>query len=138
MPPVIDLDDDRFYRLVTLSNKLASPVLRRVIQQYCDVHGKTFEEVLNFYKHELFHYWHGATAGCCQCSCRRFSRVLLDKQWNTLYFACLPGTHAHSGHNAKGCPGIFSARPGIDVDVCDISLSSSILTNIFMSDIKVI
>ena len=126
MPPVIDLDDHRFYRLVTLSNKLAAPVLRRVIKQYCDVHGTTFEEVLNLYKHELFHYWRG---GCCQCN-RRFNKVLLDKQWHTLYFTCLPATHAHSGHNAKGCPGVFSAQPWIDVDVCDISLASYILTNI--------
>ena len=133
MPPVIDLDDHRFYRLVTLSNKLAAPVLRRVIKQYCDVHGLTFEKVLDLYKHELFHYWHGATAGCCKCSGRRFSKVLLDKQWHTLFTdisASLPATHAHSGHNSKGCPEVFSARPGVDVDVCDISLASSILTNI--------
>ena len=133
MPPVIDFDDHRFYRLVTLSNKLAARVLRRVIKQYCDVHGLTFKDVLDFYKHELFHYWHGATAGCCKCNSRRFSRVLLDKQWHTLFSdisASLPATHAHSGHDAKGCPEVFSAPPGIDVDVCDISLASSILTNI--------
>ena len=134
MPPVIDLDDHRFYRLVTLSNKLAAPVLRRLIKQYCtSVPGLTFEEVLNLYKHELFHYWHGATAGCCKCSGRRFTRVLLDKQWHTLFTdisASLPATHAHSGHDAKGCSEVVSARPGIDVDVCDISLASSILTNI--------
>ena len=133
MPPVIDLDDHRFYRLVTLSNKLATPVLRRVIKQYCDVHGLTFEEVLNLYKHELFHYWHGATAGCCKCNGRRFTRVLLDHQWNALFTdisASLPTTHAHSGHDVKGCPEVVSARPGVDVDVCDISLASSILTNI--------
>ena len=134
MPPVIDLDDHRFYRLVTLSNKLAAPVLRRVIKQYCtSVPGWTFEEVLNLYKHELFHYWHGATAGCCKCRSRRFNKVLLDKQWHTLFTyisASLPATHAHSGHIAKGCPEVFSAQPGVDFDVCDISLASSILTNI--------
>ena len=135
MPPtcIIDLDDHRFYRLVTLSNKLAAQVLRRVIKQYCDVHSLTFEEVLNLYKHELFHYWHGATAGCCKCNGRRFTRVLLDHQWNALFTdisASLPTTHAHSGHDARGCPEVFSARAGIDVDVCDISLASSILTNI--------
>ena len=135
MPPtcIIDLDDHRFYRLVTLSNKLAAQVLRRVIKQYCDVHGLTFEEVLNLYKHELFHYWHGATAGCCMCNSRRFTRVLLGHQWNALFTnisASLPTTHAHSGHDARGCPEVFSVRPGIDVDVCDISLASSILTNI--------
>ena len=134
MPPVIDLDDHRFYRLVTLSNKLAAPVLRRVIKQYCNsVPGWTFEELLNLYKHELFHYWHGATAGCCKCSSRRFNKVLLDKQWHALFTdisASLPATSAHSGHDAKGCPEVFSARPGVDVDVCDISLASSILTNI--------
>ena len=129
MPPVIDLDDHRFYRLVTLSNKLAAPVLRRVIKQYCDVHGLTFQEVLNLYKHELFHYWHGATAGCCKCNGRRFSRVLLDKQWYAL-FHNLIATNAHSGHDVRGCPEVVSARPGVDVDVCDISLASSILTNI--------
>ena len=132
MPPVIDLDDHRFYRLVTLSNKLATHVLRRVVKQYCDVHGLTFKEVLDFYKHELFHYWHGATAGCCKCN-KRFSRVLLDKQWHTLFTdisASLPASHAHSGHDAKGCPEVVSARLGIVVDVCDISLASSILTNI--------
>ena len=132
MPPVIDLDDHRFYRLVTLSNKLAAPVLRRVIKQYCDVHGLTFKDVLDFYKHELFHYWHGATARCCKCN-KRSSRVLLDKQWHTLFTdisASLPATHAHSGHDAKGCPELFSATPGIDVNVCDISLASSLLTNI--------
>ena len=133
MPPVIDLDDHRFYRLVTLSNKLAAPVLRRVIKQYCIVHGLTFKEVLDLYKHELFHYWHGATAGCCKCSGRRFNKVLLDKQWQILFTdnsANLPATHAHSGHDAKGCPEVVSAQPGIDVDVCDISLASSILSNI--------
>ena len=133
MPPLINLDDHRFYRLVTLSNKLAAPVLRRVIKQYCTVHGVTFKEVLDLYKHELFHYWHGATNGCCKCSSRRFSKVLLDKQWHTLFTdisASLPATHAHSRHDAKGCPEAFNARPGIDVDVCDISLASSILTNI--------
>ena len=133
MPPVIDLNDHRFYRLVTLSNKLAAPVLRRVIKQYCDVHGLTFKDVLDFYKHELFHYWHGATAGCCKCNTRRFIRVLLDKQWYTLFTdtsASLPVTHAHTGHDAKGCPEVVSACPGIDVDVCDISLASSLLTNI--------
>ena len=134
MPPVIDLDDHRFYRLVTLSNKLAAPVLRRVIKQYCNsVPGWTFEELLNLYKHELFHYWHGATAGCCKCNSRRFNKVLLDKQWHALFMdisTSLPATHAHSGHNVKGCPEVFSAHPGIDVDVCDISLASSILTNI--------
>ena len=133
MPPVIDLNDHRFYRLVTLSNKLAAPVLRRVIKQYCDVHGLTFNDVLDFYKHELFHYWYGATAECCKCNTRRFNRVLLNKQWYTLFTdisASLLATHAHSGHDAKGCPEVFSARPGIDVDVCDISLASSILTNI--------
>ena len=133
MPPVIDLDDHRFYRLVTLSNKLAAPVLRRVIKEYCDVHGLTFEDLLDLYKHELFHYWHGATAGCCKCSGRRFSRVLLDKQWHALFTdisASLTATHAHSGHDAKGCPEVLNARPGIGVDVCDISLASSILTNI--------
>ena len=133
MPPVIDLNDHRFYRLVTLSNKLAAPVLRRVIKQYCDVHGLTFEEVLNLYKHELFHYWHGATSGCCKCNGRRFTRVFLDKQWYTLFMdisASLPASHAHSGHDAKGCPEVFCARPGIDVNICDISLASSILTNI--------
>ena len=137
MPPIMDLDDHRFFRLVTLSNKIAAPILRRVIKQYCDVHGLTFEELLNLYKHELFHYWHGATAGCCMCNGRRFSRVLLDKQWYTLFTdisASLPATHAHSGHDAKGCPEMFSARPGVDVDVCDISLfdislASSILVN---------
>ena len=133
MPPIIDLDDHRFYRLVTLSNKLAAPVLRRVIKQYCDVHGLTFEELLNLYKHELFHYWHGASAGCCKCNGRRFSRVLLDKQWNALFTdisSSLLATHAHYGHDAKGCPEVVSARPGINVDVCDISMASSILTNI--------
>ena len=133
MPPLIDLDDHRFYRLVTLSNKLAAPVLRRVIKQYCDVHGLTFEEVLNLYKHELFHYWHGATAGCCKCNGRRFNRVLLDKQWFALFrdmSASLPATHVHSGHDAKGCPEVVSAIPGVAIDVCDISLASSILTNI--------
>ena len=133
MPPVIDFDDHRFYRLVTLSNKLAAPVLRRVIKQYCGVHGLTFQVVLDLYKHELFHYWHGATAGCCKCNGRRFSRVFLDKQWHTLFTdisASLPATHAHSGHDAKGCPEVFSAQPGVDVDVCDISLASSILSNI--------
>ena len=132
MPPVIELNDHRFYRLVTLSNKLAAPVLRRVIKQYCDVHGLTFKDVLDFYKHELFHYWHGATAGCCKCN-KRFSRVLLDKQWYTLFTdisASLPASHAHSGHDAKGCPDVFSATPGINVDVCDISLASSLLINI--------
>ena len=106
MPPIIDLDDHRFYRLVTLSNKLAAPVLRRVIKQYCDVHGLTFEEVLNLYKHELFHYCHGATAGCCKCNGRRFTRVFLDKQWNALFTdisSSLLATHAHYGHDAKGC-----------------------------------
>ena len=114
MPPVIDLNDHRFYRLVTLSNKLAAPVLRRVIKQYCDVHGLTFEDVLDFYKHELFHFWHGARAGCCKCNNKRFNRVLLDKQWHTLFTdisASLPATHAHSGHDAKGCPEVFIARP---------------------------
>ena len=133
MPPVIDLDDHRFYRLVTLSNKLAAPVLRRVIKQYCDLHALTFKDVLDFYKHELFHYWHGATEGCCKCNSRRFNRVLLDKQWYTLFTnicASLPATHAHSGHDANGCPEVFSALPGINVDFCDISLSVSILTNI--------
>ena len=133
MPPIIDSDDHRFYRLVTLSNKLAAPVLRRVIKQYCDVHGLTFEEVLNLYKHELFHYWHGATAGCCKCNGRRFTRVLMDKQWQTLFTdisASLLATHAHSGHDAKGCPDVVGAQPGIDVDKCDVSLASSILTNI--------
>ena len=133
MPPLIDLDDHRFYRLVTLSNKLAAPVLRRVIKQYCDVHGLTFEEVLNLYKHELFHYWHGATAGCCKCNGRRFNRVLLDKQWFALFrdiSTSLPATNAHSGHDIKRCPDVISAIPGVDVDVCDISLASSILTNI--------
>ena len=133
MPPVIDFDDHRFYRLVTLSNKLAAPVLRRVIKQYCDVHGLTFKDVLDIYKHELFHYWHGTRGRCCTCNNRRFNRVLLDKQWYNLFTdisASLPGTHTHSGHDAKGCPEVFSVRPGIDVDVCDISLASSILTNI--------
>ena len=133
MPPVIESDDHRFYRLVTLSNKLAAPVLRRVIKQYCDVYGLTFEQVLDLYKHELFHYWHGATAPCCKCNGRKFNRVFLDKQWYSLFMdisASLPASHAHSGHNAKGCPEVYSARPGVDVDVCDISLASSILTNI--------
>ena len=133
MPPLIDLDDHRFYRLVTLSNKLAAPVLRRVIKQYCNVHGLTFEKVLNLYKHELFHYWHGAIAPCCKCNGRRFNRVLLDKQWYTLFTdisASLPATHAHSGHACKGCPDVYSARSGLDVDICDITLASSILTNI--------
>ena len=133
MPPVIDLNDHRFYRLVTLSNKLAAGVLRRTIKQYCDVHGLTFKDVLDFYKHELFHFWHGATAGCCKCNGRRFTRVLLDKQWYTLFTdisTSLPVSHVHSGHDAKGCPEVVSARPGINVGVCDISLASSILTNI--------
>ena len=133
MPPVIDVNDHRFYRLVTLSNKLAAPVLRRVIKQYCDVHGLTFKEILDLFKHELFHYWHGATAGCCVCNGRRFSRVLLDKQWDTLFMnisASLPATHAHSGHDVKECPHVISALPGVDVDVCDISLASALLLNI--------
>ena len=129
MPPVIDLDDHRFYRLVTLSNKLAAPVLRRVIKQYCDVHGLTLEDLLDLYKHELFHYWHGATAGCCKCNGRKFTRVLLDKQWYAL-FHNLIATNAHSGHDVRGCPEVTSARPGVDVNVCDISLASSLLTNI--------
>ena len=97
------------------------------------MHGLTFQDVLDFYKHELFHYWHGASAGCCKCNSRRFNRVLLDKQWYTLFndiSASLPATNTHSGHDIKGCPEIFRAHPGIDVDVCDISLASSILTNI--------
>ena len=133
MPPVIDLDDHRFYRLLTFSNKLAARVLRRVIKQYCDVHGLTFQDVLDLYRHELFHYWHGATARCCKCNGTRFNRVLLDKQWYTLFkdiSTSLSGSHTHSGHDAKSCPEVSSARPGINVDVCDISLSSSILTNI--------
>ena len=131
--PVIDLDDHRFYRLLTLSNKLASSVLRRVIKQYCDVHGLTFQDVLDLYRHELFHYWHGATAGCCKCNSRRFNRVLLDRQWYTLFTnisTSLSATDVHSRHDVKGCPDAFRARLGIDIDVCDISLASSILTNI--------
>ena len=133
MQPVIDLNDHRFYRLVTLSNKFAAPVLRRVIKQYCYVHGVTFQDVLDLYKHELFHYWCGTTTTCCKCNGRRFTRVLLDKQWYILFAdisANLPATHVHSGHDAKGCPEVFNARPGIDVDVCDISLASSLFTNI--------
>ena len=133
MSSVIDLDDHRLYRLVTLSNKLAAAVLRRVIKQYCDVNGLTFEELLNLYKHELFHYWRGATAPCCRCNGRRFNRVILDTQWYTLFTnisANLPATHAHWGHDVKECPEVISAHPGIDVDVCDISLAASILTNI--------
>ena len=133
MPPVIDLDDHRFYRLLTFSNKLAARVLRRLIKQYCDVHGLTFQELLDLYRHELFHYWHGATARCCTCNDTRFNRVLLDKQWFTLFediCTSLSASHAHLGHDVKSCPEVSSARPGINVDVCDISLSSSILTNI--------
>ena len=57
----------------------------------------------------------------------------LDKQWNALFTdisSSLLATHAHYGHDAKGCPEVVSARPGINVDVCDISMASSILTNI--------
>ena len=131
MSSVIDLDDHRFYRLITFSNKLAARVLRRVIKQYCDVHGLTFQEVLDLYRHELFHYWHGASASCCKCNGTRFSRVLLDKQWYTLFKdTSLSASHAHLGHDVRSCPEVSIARPGISVDVCDISLSSSILTNI--------
>ena len=133
MPPTIDLEDPRFYRLVTLSNKLAPAVLKKVIKQYCVVNELSFQDVLNLYKHELFHNWCGATAPCCKCSGRRFNRVLLDKQWYTLFTdisASLPASHPHTGHDCKRCPDVFDTRPGIDVDVCDVSLSSSIVTNI--------
>ena len=133
MSSVINLEDHRFYRVLTLSNKQAARVLRRVIKQYCDVHGLTFQDLLDLYRHELFHYWHGASASCCKCNGTRFNRVLLDKQWYTLFndiCTSLSASHAHSGHDVKSCPEVSSARPGISVDVCDISLASSILTNI--------
>ena len=133
MSSVIGLDDNRFYRLVTLSNKYASRVLRKVIAQYCTENGLPFQDVLELYKHELFHYWCGATAPCCKCNSRKFKRVLLDKQWYTLFTDIstnLSATHPHAGHNIKGCPEVFGTRAGIDVDVCDVSLASSLLTNI--------
>ena len=88
---------------------------------------------MDVYKHELFHYWCGATVQCCKCNGGKFNKVLLDKQWYTLFTdtsSSLSATHPHAGHDAKGCPVVFGARPGIDVDMCDISLASSILTNI--------
>ena len=89
-------DDHRFYRLVMLFSKLSAQVLRRVIKQYCDVHGLTFRDVLDFYKHELFHYWHGATAGCCKCKSRRFSRVLLGQTvvYNVHWHLCQSPCHS--------------------------------------------
>ena len=136
MSSVIGQKDYRFYRIVTLSNELAPIVLRRGIKQYCDVHRWTFQDFLEFHKHELFHFRKGATGPCClsfhgYCKPQNFNRVLLDEQWNTLYMlANLPPTDAHSGHDAKKCPHVFSARNGIDFDVCDISLASALLTNI--------
>ena len=73
-----------------------------------------------------------ATAPCCKCSGRRFNKVLLGKQWYTLFTdisASLPATHPHAGHDCKRCPDVFDTRPGIYVDVCDVSLASSIVTN---------
>ena len=129
MPPVIGSDDHRFYRLVTLSNKVAPSVLRKVIKQYCSGNGLTFEDVLDIYKHELFHFWCGATAPCCKCNGRRFNRVLLNEQWDRLFTASVT-VNAHTGHDRRVCPEVFSPHAGVDVDVCDVSLASSILTNI--------
>ena len=128
---VIDLDDHRFYRLATLANKLATPVLRKVIQQYCDENGITFQQLLDLYKHELFHLRH--QKGCCKCNKKQFEIVLIDKQWNKLFeniSVSLPSTHPHNGHNPRKCPEIFRAKPGISVDVCDVTLACALLNNI--------
>ena len=134
MPPIIDLDDHRFYRLVTLSNKLAAPVLRRVIKQYCDVHGLTFEEVLNLYKHELFHYWHGATAVCCKCNGRRFTRVFIGQTVVYIVHGYLCQSPCNSCPLRTQCQGMSQRFSMLDLGLMlmcvDISLASSILTNI--------
>ena len=130
---VIDLDDHRFYRLATLSNKLATPVLRKVIQQYCDDNGIIFQQLLDLYKHELFHLRRGKE--CCICDKRQFENVLYDIQWNKLFediSASLQSTHPHytCRHNPRKCPEIFRAKSGIGVDVCDVTLACALLSNI--------
>ena len=132
MPPVIDLDDHRFYRALTLSYKFSAKVLRKVIDQYCTVHGLTFQQLLDAYKHELFHFWSGSASRCCVCF-RRFVRVLLDKQWYSLFTdisSSLPPSHPHKGHDGRRCPDVFVARPGIAVGVCDVSLACALIANL--------
>ena len=128
MPPVIDLDDHRFYRSLTLSCKLSAKVLRKVIEQYCIIHGLTFQQLLDAYKHELFHYWSKPSPHCCLCN-RRFTRVLYDRQWYSL-FTNTSATHPHSSHDSCACPEQFIARAGISFEVCDVTLACTLITNI--------
>ena len=102
-------------------------MLRKLIQQYCDENGLTFQQLLNLYKHELFHL--RREKACCICDKRQFENVLIDIQWNKL-FENISSTHSHSGHNPRKCPEVFCARLGISVDDCDVTLTCALLSNI--------